>query len=194
MLVLGSGTTRRLGQSRLVASTTVGDLVDDPTPPSLLAHNRKNHRSSDDPGDPSHRHRSLLTLVSMMEKIKRRRLSANDQYVARYLASTLRLDQKQLESFFDQHTKYFNSTLSVKRDLEPVVLFLRSLGLSDEEVSRVAAKAPLLFRRRVDDLFEIIEWLGNRFGDPKAAKAVLVKRPELFVVDSSMEDIQRRFR
>ncbi len=144
--------------------------------------------ATDDDGPVStpgaHRDESLFTLVSMIEKIKQRRSTANDHYVHRYLATSLGLTERQTWGFIAEHNRHYNTPLSVKQDLEPVVLFVLSTGVTPEQLASVALKAPLLFRsRRVDELFLMFELASERLGGVDEARAMLLSTPEAFVVD-----------
>lgn len=132
-----------------------------------------------------HRDESLFTLVSMIEKIKLRRSTANDHYVQRYLEmAPISLTKSQALGFIAEHNRHYNTPLSVKQDLEPVVLFILSTGVAPEQVASIAVKAPLLFRsRRVDELFVMFELAGERLGGVEKARRMLLNRPDAFVVD-----------
>lgn len=144
-------------------------------------------RASEDPAgddqDDSHRDESLFTLVSMIEKIKQRRRTANDHYVERYLSTSLGLQADDVDAFLATHNRHYNTPLSVKQDLEPVVMFMRSTGVSGEQVATLATKAPLIFRKRADELFLMFEWASKRLGSEDKARLLLLRRPEAFVVD-----------
>lgn len=133
----------------------------------------------------AHRDESLFTLVSMIEKIKLRRSTANDHYVQRYLEmAPMTLTKSQALGFIAEHNRHYNTPLSVKQDLEPVVLFILSTGVAPEQVASIAVKAPLLFRsRRVDELFVMFELAGERLGGVEKARRMLLNRPDAFVVD-----------
>jgi hypothetical protein len=130
------------------------------------------------------RSESLFTLVSMIEKIKQRRRTANDHYVHRYLAKSIGLSPNQTWGFIAEHNRHYNTPLSVKQDLEPVVLFLLSTGVTPDQVGSIALKAPLLFRStRVDELFLMFELVSERLGGVDKARAMLLNKPDAFVVD-----------
>lgn len=147
--------------------------------PSTSQQLQQRKRYSTEGEDATARDHSLLSLVTMIQKIKQRRRNASDQYVIRFLKS-LGVD---CDTFLGVHNSHFNTPLSVKRDLEPVVLFLMSTGLSKEEVGRVAAKAPLLFRKDPAQLFDFFEELRRELRSDDKARGVLLRKPRAFVVD-----------
>ena len=102
----------------------------------------------------------------------------------RYLAKSIGLSPNQTWGFIAEHNRHYNTPLSVKQDLEPVVLFLLSTGVTPDQVGSIALKAPLLFRStRVDELFLMFELVSERLGGVDKARAMLLNKPDAFVVD-----------
>ena len=162
----------------------------------IISRGRRSVRSSafatddrdDDDRDDTDRDRSLISLMTMIDRLKQRRRHASDQYVSRFL-NQLGSSALDVDAFVDAHAVY-STQLSVKRDLEPVVMFLMSTGLSKEEVGRIAAKAPLVFRKDPAELFARYEWLRYELGSDDRARGMLLRRPEVFAGEGSLDDFR----
>jgi len=150
--------------------------------------NDRDDNDRDDNDRDNERDRSLISLMTMIDRLKQRRRHASDQYVSRFL-NQLGSSALDVDAFVDAHAVY-RTQLSVKRDLEPVVMFLMSTGLSKEEVGRIAAKAPLVFRKDPAELFARYEWLRYELGSDDKARGMLLRRPEVFAGDGSLDDFR----
>ena len=184
-VILSAMITRRLETARSAVISRMSVSVSVRRP---FATDDRDDNDRDDNDRDNERDRSLISLMTMIDLLKQRRRHASDQYVSRFL-NQLGSSALDVDAFVDAHAVY-STQLSVKRDLEPVVMFLMSTGLSKEEVGRIAAKAPLVFRKDPAELFARYEWLRYELGSDDKARGMLLRRPEVFAGDGSLDDFR----
>lgn len=143
-------------------------------------------------GDP------LYALVAMIQKLKQKR-TANELYVRKVLRDQVGLSEHDLATFFDHTHAYEMRRLSVKQNVEPVVSYLRSIGIVGSALVDMIVREPLILRTSVDDLFLIYEWIehilshsedsASAANPTSLAPAVLLKCPRL-ATDISPQDLR----
>ncbi|KAL4427909.1 hypothetical protein ABPG75_001998 [Micractinium tetrahymenae] len=115
----------------------------------------------------------LLMLVSTL-----RRASANEAYVASYLQRRAGFDSFTLEYLLVARPGLFR--LSVGRDIEPVICWLKSIGISGLQLVELVRHTPAVLSCSVDDQLEPLSgFVTSMGGDPSA---VLQASPGLVVV------------
>lgn len=104
----------------------------------------------------------LLMLVATI-----RRASANEAYVASFLQRHAGFDSFTLEYLQVARPALFR--LSVGRDIEPVICWLRSIGISGPQLVELVRHTPSVLSCSVDDQLEpLAAWIASMGGDPSA--------------------------
>ena len=139
-------------------------------------------------GDP------LYALVSMIQKLKQKRTTANELYVRRVLKDQVGLSEQDVETIFDKTNPSIMRRLSVKQNIEPVVLYLRSIGIVGSALVELIVREPMIMCTSVDHLYTIHEWIqrvisrGN--SSASRAPAVILQCPQL-ATKISPEDLDK---
>lgn len=111
-----------------------------------------------------------------------KRTNANEMYVRRVLQEQVGIDPLDLDVMAMNHRYVYR--LSVRHNIEPVVAYLRSQGLTGSALAHFLAGCPATLAKDVDDtLMPLCEFLRARLGD--RAIGVLVKHPPLAEVAPS---------
>jgi hypothetical protein len=169
----------------------------------------------------------LFALVKMMTTLKHKRTTANEMYVRRVLQEQIGLSEYDLDRMY--YNKNHTSTgvfggkkemvdnnddnngvfrLSVRHDIEPVVYYLRSIGITGSALVDLIVQKPLILGRSVEKvLIPLVDTLRDAMDDVHStagdhnrhtmntasntrAPAVLLKCPRL-AVDVDVEQVQR---
>ncbi|KAL4442109.1 hypothetical protein ABPG77_011370 [Micractinium sp. CCAP 211/92] len=107
-----------------------------------------------------------------------RRTGANEAYVASYLQRRAGFDSFTIEYLLVARPALFR--LSVGRDIEPVICWLRSIGISGQRLVELVRHTPAILSLSVDDQLEpLAGFIAPMGGDPSA---VLQAYPGLVAV------------
>lgn len=133
----------------------------------------------------------LYALVTMIQKLKQKRTTANELYVRRVLRDQIGLSEKEIGSLFGQKNASILHTISVKQNIEPVVLYLRSIGIVGSALVDLIVREPFIMCTSVDHLYNVHEWLKRTLSPhvkTTASPAVILQCPQL-VTMVSLEDL-----
>lgn len=148
------------------------------------------HESQQEARDP------LYALVSMIQKLKQRRMTANELYVRRVLKDQVGLSEHDIDSLFGHAIHgYMIRRLSVKQNIEPIVLYLRSIGIIGSALVDMIVREPLILCTSVDDVYMVYGWLTRIVSHgtaPCAPVAVLLACPRLVMdMATNIEDLEQ---
>jgi hypothetical protein len=172
----------------------------------------------------------LYALVKMMTHLKQKRTTANEMYVRRVLQEQIGLSEYDLDRIYHsnhsstravvgdkkemmiEHSNNNNNNgvfrLSVRHDIEPVVYYLKSIGITGSALVDLIVQKPLILGRSVEQvLIPLVDTLRDAMDDVHGtagdhnrhtmnttsnnrAPAVLLKCPRL-AVDVDVEQVQR---
>lgn len=139
-------------------------------------------------GDP------LYALVTMIQKLKQKRTTANELYVRRVLKDQVGLSEQDVENIFDKKNASIMRRLSVKQNIEPVVLYLRSIGIVGSALVELIVREPMIMCTSVDHLYTIHEWIERVISRDNSsasrAPAVILQCPRL-ATKISPEDLDK---
>ena len=160
----------------------------------------------------------LYALVKMMTKLKHKRTTANEMYVRRVLQEQIGLSEYDLDRICnscynntppghgDKNMAENNNAdrrgvlrLSVRHDIEPVVYYLRSIGITGSALVDLIVQKPLILGRSVEHvLIPLLDTLHRAMDDGydtsstssnNRAPAVLLKCPRL-AVEVEVDQVQ----
>jgi hypothetical protein len=144
----------------------------------------------------------LYALVTMIQKLKHKRITANELYVRRVLRDQIGLSERDIGSLFGQENAPILRRLSVKQNIEPIVLYLRSIGIVGSALVDLIVCEPSIMCTSVDHLHNVHEWLKQRVSPDSNhtsnngtshAPAVILRCPRL-VTRVSLEDLEKAAR
>lgn len=144
----------------------------------------------------------LYALVTMIQKLKQKRTTANELYVRRVLRDQIGLSERDIGSLFGQKNASILRRLSVKQNIEPVVLYLRSIGIVGSALVDLIVHEPSIMCTSVDHLHNVHEWLKQIVSSgfehmnnsvTSCAPAVILRCPRLVTV-VSLEDLEKAAR
>ena len=125
----------------------------------------------------------LVTLVTQL-----RHVSANEAYVSKVLQEQIGISPIELDILSFQNPEVFQ--LSVRQNIEPVVGFLRSQGLTGSALAHIIAQAPGVLSRSVeDDVMPLCNLLKEVVGASKGV-GVLLRCPRLLVEIERGRDVE----